>query len=144
MTKRRHKTPSGRPRLKFFRRAGSPVYARPPAGRIARGKRAPGGQFAVKLWTYLRDSAAYRPRRAPPAAPLRDTTAVRTPRVRLAPDAGRRRRRPGLSCLRAFCVFVASFVPGCEGAANAFTDNVEAGFREAAEAAELGESVGQR
>ena len=53
-------------------------------------------------------------------------------------------RDHGIPCLRAFCVFVASFVPGCEGAANAFTDNVEAGFREAAEAAELGESVGQR
>ena len=50
-------------------------------------------------------------------------------------------RDHSIPCLRAFCSFIASFVPGCEEAANAFADDVEAGPREAAE---LGESVGQR
>ena len=45
-------------------------------------------------------------------------------------------RDHGIPCLRAFCSFIASFVPGCEKAANAFTDDVEAGFREAAELGE--------
>ena len=54
----------------------------------------------------------------------------------------RRHKTPsGRPRLRAFCFFIASFVPGCEEAATAFADDVEAGLREAAE---LGESVGQR
>ena len=97
LTKRRHKTPSGGPRLKFFRRAGSPVYARPPAGRNRARKARAGRSIRCKALDLLarqrgvsaapraprgaatrHDGRAYpasqtRPRRRPPTPPSRSS-----------------------------------------------------------------------